>query len=291
MRFALIVAQGRGRRQSFRFRGAGISIGRDVSNDVVLNQPGVSRVHACIERRGEGWRVLDRGSANGTELNGRPLAAAAQLRDGDRIGVGPVLLEFRRAAGAARALALWRSLQPPARAALGAAAVLLFGVGVECAAHLAAEERRDEAGAPPAGRDPAVLAGAAPAAGRGDPDAARTAWERGRRKLEERRVAPRNLYDAWRAFVDARAHLEGVTPLPAFYPELTRSLRASEQDLGRECQRLVFSADRLERYGQPDKAQQAWREVLLHFPGDDPGGCHKRAQENLVSPQPDPEAG
>src|SRR5207244_644724 len=37
----------------------------------------------------------------------------------------------------------------------------------------------------------------------GDLAAARAAYDRGRRKLEERRIAPRNLYDAWKAFTEA----------------------------------------------------------------------------------------
>ena len=39
----------------------------------------------------------------------------------------------------------------------------------------------------------------------------------------------------------------------------------------------------IERYGQDEKAQQTWREVLLYFPGDDPGSCRKKAQGNIVS--------
>ena len=33
--------------------------------------------------------------------------------------------------------------------------------------------------------------------------------------------------------------------------------------------------------------QRAWREVLLHYPGDDPAGCRHRAEESVVSSQPD----
>ena len=37
------------------------------------------------------------------------------------------------------------------------------------------------------------------------------------------------------------------------------------------------------RHGQDERAQQVYREVLLHFPGDDPSSCRKKAQENIVS--------
>ena len=38
-----------------------------------------------------------------------------------------------------------------------------------------------------------------------------------------------------------------------------------------------------EKYGQDDKAQLKYREALLHFPGDEPSGCRKRAKERITS--------
>jgi hypothetical protein len=119
--------------------------------------------------------------------------------------------------------------------------------------------------------------------GSGDPDLARRAYERGRRKLEERRVAPRNLYDAWMAFTDARREMGPSGTTAALQAEVAQSISGAERDLERDCGRLLFSAARFERYGEADKAQQAYREVLLHFPGDDPTGCRRKAQENIVS--------
>jgi hypothetical protein len=52
---------------------------------------GVSRLHAVLIAAQDGtWAVLDSGSANGTFLNGRKLAAGdlITLRDGDRINLG-----------------------------------------------------------------------------------------------------------------------------------------------------------------------------------------------------------
>ncbi len=119
----------------------------------------------------------------------------------------------------------------------------------------------------------------------GDFAAARQAYERGRRKLEERRIAPRNLYDAWKAFTEARRQMEGLSQRPALYGEVAQLIKDAERDLEKECSKLLFSAARFERYGQDEKAQQSYREVLLHFPGEDPTGCRKKAQGNLVSAQ------
>jgi len=120
----------------------------------------------------------------------------------------------------------------------------------------------------------------------GDLSAAREAYERGRRKLEERRVAPRNLYDAWKSFALARRYLEGLAPRPPLHHEVVQLIEDAERELHRTCGKLLFTAARFERYGRADKAQTVYREVLLHFPGDDPSGCRKKAQAQLVSAGP-----
>jgi hypothetical protein len=119
----------------------------------------------------------------------------------------------------------------------------------------------------------------------GDMAAAREAYDRGRRKLEERRIAPRNLHDAWKSFTNARRQMEGLNPKPPLYDEVAQLIKDCERDLEKECGKLVFTAARFERYGQAERAQQTWREVLLHFPGEDPSGCRKKAQGNIVSAQ------
>ncbi|MFL5275993.1 MAG: hypothetical protein ACJ79T_05945 [Myxococcales bacterium] len=117
----------------------------------------------------------------------------------------------------------------------------------------------------------------------GDPKAAREAYERGRRKLEERNVAPRNLYDAWKSFTAARRYLEGVDPKPPLHAEVAQLIKDTERDLDKDCARLLFAAGRLERYGQDDKAQRVYRETLLRFPAEDPSGCRGKARSEIVS--------
>src|SRR5256714_13451592 len=98
MPFILTIAQGKGRGQRFQFDTERVTIGRGAENDVVLNDAGVSRLHARIERQPTGWTLLDNGSANGTELNGAPIGKPSALRAGDRIGVGPGTFEVSAAA-------------------------------------------------------------------------------------------------------------------------------------------------------------------------------------------------
>src|SRR4051812_13209001 len=116
----------------------------------------------------------------------------------------------------------------------------------------------------------------------GDAKAAREAYERGRRKLDERQVAPRNLYDAWKSFAEARRFLEGLDPKPPLYAEVAQLIKDTERDLDKECGRLLFAAGRLERYGQGDAAQRVYREALLHFPAEDPSGCRGKARSEIV---------
>jgi pSer/pThr/pTyr-binding forkhead associated (FHA) protein len=53
--------------------------------------PGISHLHAVLIAQQDGtWAVLDTGSSNGTQVNGRGIASGqpALLRDGDSICLG-----------------------------------------------------------------------------------------------------------------------------------------------------------------------------------------------------------
>ena len=66
-----------------------LTIGRDASNDVVLDTPAVSRYHAQVERVGQRYRVRDLRSSNGTFVNGVRIDGDQWLISGDAIRVGP----------------------------------------------------------------------------------------------------------------------------------------------------------------------------------------------------------
>ena len=63
------------------------SIGRSPNQDVVVIDPQVSRCHAVIERLGETYRVVDRGSTCGTFLNASRVQLAT-LKSGDVLRLG-----------------------------------------------------------------------------------------------------------------------------------------------------------------------------------------------------------
>jgi len=66
-----------------------LTIGRDPSNDVVLDTPAVSRYHSQIERVGQRYRVRDLRSSNGTYVNGVPIEGDEWLQPNDAIRIGP----------------------------------------------------------------------------------------------------------------------------------------------------------------------------------------------------------
>lgn len=74
-----------------------LTIGRRADQDIVIDDPSVSRAHARIHVTGGDAAVEDLGSTNGTALNGRPIGRGrAPVHDGDRIQVGNALLQYRR---------------------------------------------------------------------------------------------------------------------------------------------------------------------------------------------------
>ncbi|MCB1039492.1 MAG: DUF3662 domain-containing protein [Acidimicrobiales bacterium] len=71
--------------------GDAISIGRANQRGIVIDDKRVSRDHAVLSPSRTGWTITDRGSANGTVVNGQRLAAHEPrlLAVGDTIGLGP----------------------------------------------------------------------------------------------------------------------------------------------------------------------------------------------------------
>jgi DNA-binding winged helix-turn-helix (wHTH) protein len=74
-------------------------IGRAADAAVHLAIGAISRRHARIMVDGERALLEDLGSKHGTMVADRRIEGPVELKHGDHIGVGPVLLVFRRAAG------------------------------------------------------------------------------------------------------------------------------------------------------------------------------------------------
>lgn len=124
--FRLIVRRGPQPNQVYDLNKDIITIGRDITNDITINDPEVSRHHLRFTRGAGGFTLEDLGSTNGTFVNGQRLTGAKPLNNGDMIGLGEtVTLGYEIARGMAPTApganepgpALRSPLQPSAPAA------------------------------------------------------------------------------------------------------------------------------------------------------------------------------
>jgi hypothetical protein len=72
------------------------SLGRDVNNSIVIDDPFASTEHAILTFRGRDWYVEDLGSTNGTYINGNRVEGVAPLGFGDELQVGQVRMRLER---------------------------------------------------------------------------------------------------------------------------------------------------------------------------------------------------
>jgi signal transduction histidine kinase len=89
----LIVTKGVDEGKQFELTGEQAGIGRDSSNRIKLHDTEVSRRHAEFVRTAEGYRVVDRGSVNGTFVNNQSIRDVL-LQPGDQIQIGQTILVY-----------------------------------------------------------------------------------------------------------------------------------------------------------------------------------------------------
>jgi hypothetical protein len=110
------------------------AIGRSPDRvELAVLHPSVSAVHAQLEVDGGRWQISDRGSLNGTSVNGRRVRGA-RLGEGDRLQVGDVTLFFSargRASDDGRRAIAGGTLPTPSRAIAFAATFERDGRSIE----------------------------------------------------------------------------------------------------------------------------------------------------------------
>jgi len=83
--------------QTYRIEKAIINIGRQLSNDIIVEDKRVSRYHAQIKYQPDGaFAIFDLGSTNGITINGTPGMRQHTLRNGDRFTIGSYDFYFER---------------------------------------------------------------------------------------------------------------------------------------------------------------------------------------------------
>jgi pSer/pThr/pTyr-binding forkhead associated (FHA) protein len=83
-----------GTRERYPLGASRVTIGRSRESDIFLPDQWLSRHHAAIEERTDGYWVSDLKSKNGTLLNGEPVRDWHRLRAGDVITLGEHTLTF-----------------------------------------------------------------------------------------------------------------------------------------------------------------------------------------------------
>jgi pSer/pThr/pTyr-binding forkhead associated (FHA) protein len=86
-----------GEEEEFPLKSGETRIGRKSGNDIVLNDPYVSKEHATIEAREDGFFITDLGSTNGVMLNGARIPSHQPVRFGpeDEIAIGQRVYRLR----------------------------------------------------------------------------------------------------------------------------------------------------------------------------------------------------
>jgi len=89
----LVAVSGRLQGTVFPLEKRETSIGRDPKNSICINEHWISREHCLIKKEGEGFKVIDLGSHNGTFVNGAPIQEQL-LEHEDRIGFAGAMFLF-----------------------------------------------------------------------------------------------------------------------------------------------------------------------------------------------------
>jgi len=72
----------------------GLSIGRELDNDIIIESEAASRYHCKISYKDGNWYLKDLNSTNGTKLNGLKITDEVKLNEGDVISIGYQKLTF-----------------------------------------------------------------------------------------------------------------------------------------------------------------------------------------------------
>ncbi len=79
--------------RSFDLKDETVTVGREATNKVVVADPSVSRQHATIERREDGYYLVDKNSSNGTYVNGKRISQQ-KLDHNDKVNFGSASVIF-----------------------------------------------------------------------------------------------------------------------------------------------------------------------------------------------------
>ena len=86
--FLFVMRAGPNVGKTFELELPEVTIGRDISNQISINDAEVSRKHVRLTLKGNGYEIEDLGSTNGTFVNGQRIRGPVQLKIGDLVAFG-----------------------------------------------------------------------------------------------------------------------------------------------------------------------------------------------------------
>src|SRR6266851_4405182 len=95
MKLSLVVAEGVHKGKAIPIPVAQFVIGRDEGCQLRPSSAAVSKRHCAIEVKDGKVFVLDFGSTNGTFVNDQPVAGETEVKDGDKVVVGPLVFQIK----------------------------------------------------------------------------------------------------------------------------------------------------------------------------------------------------
>ncbi len=111
--YQLVMKKGPVPGKTFELTRNELTIGRDIKNDIVINDAEISRRHCRLFLQGDGYTIEDLGSTNGTFVDEQRVTGQRALHSGETLRVGDnVTLVYELAGYDADATLASRGAQP-----------------------------------------------------------------------------------------------------------------------------------------------------------------------------------
>jgi len=92
-----IKAEGALKGTKFELHSALTNIGRGEHNDIAIRDESISDSHAKLQKRADGWWIVDQGSTNGTYVGGRRVHGEQKIQGAPDLRFGGIKMTFRPA--------------------------------------------------------------------------------------------------------------------------------------------------------------------------------------------------
>lgn len=90
----LVMLYGEGNEVVFPIHQNRTTIGRDITNHIILRDEKISKQHAAIVKEAEAYWIADLKSRNGVFVNGQQVSDRKRLMDGNLIKLGFTIFRF-----------------------------------------------------------------------------------------------------------------------------------------------------------------------------------------------------